>query len=171
MLKANNALDFDDLLVLTAQLLREVPSVLETYRQRWHYLHVDEFQDTSDNQWLALENLIDEVMQDEERSFFYVGDVKQSIYGWRGGNHRLFHPVLAKYGGLGQRAIALESITRCYRSLPAVIDAVNAIFDNLADWEPKTEGTGPRPDAPSITTSPASRPATSPWMGSPLSSR
>ena len=111
-----------------------------------HWL-LDEFQDTSDNQWLALENLIDEVMQDEERSFFYVGDVKQSIYGWRGGNHRLFHQVLAKYGGLGRRAIALESITRCYRSLPAVIDAVNAVFDDLAGWEPKTEGTGPRPDA------------------------
>ena len=59
-----------------------------------HWL-LDEFQDTSDLQWRVLGNLIDEVVQDDSRtrSFFYVGDVKQAIYGWRGGNHRLFNDV------------------------------------------------------------------------------
>ena len=111
-----------------------------------HWL-LDEFQDTSDAQWQALANLIDEVMQDEARSFFYVGDVKQSIYGWRGGNHRLFHEVLGKYRDLGERAIAEESIADCHRSLPAVIGAVNAVFGALAAWPPVAAGDGPRPEA------------------------
>ncbi len=99
-----------------------------------HWL-LDEFQDTSDTQWNALSNLIDEVVQDESRSFFYVGDVKQSIYGWRGGNHRLFNQVRQRYNqGNTARAIHLESIQACHRSLPAVIDTVNKVFDRLADW-------------------------------------
>ena len=108
---------------------------------------LDEFQDTSDSQWQALANLIDEVMQDDARSFFYVGDVKQSIYGWRGGNHRLFHHVIEQYRGLGERAIAVESIAACHRSLPAVIAAVNAVFGDLSGWEPGADGGGPRPAA------------------------
>jgi ATP-dependent helicase/nuclease subunit A len=100
-----------------------------------HWL-LDEFQDTSDTQWAALANLIDEVVQGEDRSFFYVGDVKQSIYGWRGGNYRLFDQVLDQYRDLGSRTIANESITECYRSLPAVIETVNRIFDGLPDWTP-----------------------------------
>jgi ATP-dependent helicase/nuclease subunit A len=111
-----------------------------------HWL-LDEFQDTSDSQWRALANLIDEVMQDASRSFFYVGDVKQSIYGWRGGNHRLFHHVIEQYRNLGDRAIAVESIAACHRSLPAVIAAVNAVFEDLAGWRPDTDGGEPRPAA------------------------
>ena len=112
-----------------------------------HWL-LDEFQDTSDTQWAALANLIDEVIQDEHRSFFYVGDVKQSVYGWRGGNHRLFGEVLAKYSALGQRAIASESIAACHRSPPAVIHTVNAVFDQLSAWEPAAgSDKGPRPSA------------------------
>ncbi len=97
-----------------------------------HWL-LDEFQDTSDTQWQAISNLIDEIVQDSgwQRSFFYVGDVKQSIYGWRGGNHRLFGQVRAQCGiGTG------EALVACHRSLPAVIETVNRVFDNLADWEP-----------------------------------
>ncbi len=98
-----------------------------------HWL-LDEFQDTSDTQWAALANLIDEVVQREDRSFFYVGDVKQSIYGWRGGNHRLFKQIQDQYADLGPRAIASESIAACHRSLPAIIRTVNAVFDGLAPW-------------------------------------
>jgi ATP-dependent exoDNAse (exonuclease V) beta subunit len=97
---------------------------------------LDEFQDTSDTQWDALANLIDEVVQDENRSFFYVGDIKQSVYGWRGGNHRLFHAVLEKYKSLGPRSIAGESIARCRRSPPAILAAVNTVFGDLAGWTP-----------------------------------
>jgi len=112
-----------------------------------HWL-LDEFQDTSDTQWSALANLVDEVVQDETRSFFYVGDVKQSIYGWRGGNYRLFSKVLDQYRNLGSRAIADESLTECHRSLPAIIGTVNTVFDDLAGWVPALgREKGPRKDA------------------------
>lgn len=106
-----------------------------------HWL-LDEFQDTSDAQWNALSNLIDEVMQDETRSFFYVGDVKQSIYGWRGGNHRLFHDILDHYRDLDTRAIVNEPMSRCFRSLPAVVEAVNHVFDGLEQKGAELEAAG-----------------------------
>jgi ATP-dependent helicase/nuclease subunit A len=74
-----------------------------------HWL-MDEFQDTSDTQWETLANLVDEVIQDDARSFFFVGDIKQSIYGWRGGNYRLFNKIQEKYQSCGARAIVSESI-------------------------------------------------------------
>ncbi len=109
-----------------------------------HWL-LDEFQDTSDAQWEAIANLIDEVVQNagDSRSFFYVGDIKQSIYGWRGGNHRLFGEVAA-HDGI-ERA---KPLIECHRSLPAVIDAVNSIFHNLPDWVPQAGADkGPHPAA------------------------
>jgi ATP-dependent helicase/nuclease subunit A len=95
-----------------------------------HWL-LDEFQDTSDAQWAAFQNLIDEVVQDQEgqRSFFYVGDVKQAIYRWRGGNTRLFNEIRNQYGD----KIAREDMSTSYRSCPAVLAMVNAVFDNLND--------------------------------------
>jgi len=112
-----------------------------------HWL-LDEFQDTSNAQWSALRNLVDEVVQDPNRSFFYVGDVKQSIYGWRGGNYRLFGEVMEQYRHLGPRRIEPETIARCYRSLPAVIETVNAVFDGLDAWRPAAGvELGPRREA------------------------
>jgi ATP-dependent helicase/nuclease subunit A len=71
-----------------------------------HWL-LDEFQDTSDLQWEVLRNLADEILQDAsgQRSFFYVGDVKQAIYGWRGGNARLFGKILEQYRGRSSRSL------------------------------------------------------------------
>ena len=93
-----------------------------------HWL-LDEFQDTSDLQWEVLGNLVDELIQDADgtRSFFYVGDVKQAIYGWRGGNARLFGAILDRYGD----AIARQPLNASFRSCPAVIDAVNTVFGTL----------------------------------------
>jgi ATP-dependent exoDNAse (exonuclease V) beta subunit len=90
-----------------------------------HWL-LDEFQDTSRAQWVVLENLVDEALQDpeERRTFFCVGDVKQSIYGWRGGDHRLFGELQAKYGG----KIATENLTLTYRCSGAVVDLVNTVM-------------------------------------------
>ena len=94
-----------------------------------HWL-LDEFQDTSNLQWEVLSNLVDEVLQDPSgrRSFFYVGDVKQAIYGWRGGNPRLFSVPLNRYPG----QIELVPLTRSFRSCQPVIDIVNDVFDDLA---------------------------------------
>lgn len=93
-----------------------------------HWL-LDEFQDTSDLQWQVLSNLADEVLQDRggERSFFYVGDVKQAIYGWRGGNARLFGAILERYGD----AIERLPLSTSFRSCQPVIDTVNRVFGNL----------------------------------------
>lgn len=113
-----------------------------------HWL-LDEFQDTSDLQWAVLCNVADEILQDAEgdRSFFYVGDVKQAIYGWRGGNARLFGKLLDEYPH-----IETLPIRESYRSAQPVIDMVNAVFGQLpgaqlgekvleqwsAGWEPHT---------------------------------
>ncbi len=94
-----------------------------------HWL-LDEFQDTSHGQWSVLENLIDEAVQDPEgrRTFFYVGDVKQAIYAWRGGDPRLFREIAERYNGAEPGTIEEGWLDRSYRSGPAVIAAVNRIF-------------------------------------------
>jgi len=95
-----------------------------------HWL-LDEFQDTSDLQWEVLRNLADEILQDAsgQRSFFYVGDVKQAIYGWRGGNARLFGRILEQYQG----RIEQTPLSVSFRSCQPVIDTVNHIFGSLPD--------------------------------------
>jgi ATP-dependent exoDNAse (exonuclease V) beta subunit len=94
-----------------------------------HWL-LDEFQDTSFGQWSVLENLIDEAITDPTgaRTFFCVGDVKQAIYGWRQGDHRLFGEILAKYNGAQPGTIAEEPLLQSWRSAPPIIDFVNAVF-------------------------------------------
>lgn len=107
-----------------------------------HWL-LDEFQDTSDLQWQVLSNLVDEILQDDSdsRSFFYVGDVKQAIYGWRGGNPRLFNRILKNYPDRIER----EFLATSFRSCPPIIETVNALFESIGstdlppavvqDWE------------------------------------
>jgi ATP-dependent helicase/nuclease subunit A len=94
-----------------------------------HWL-LDEFQDTSDLQWAAISNLVDELLQDApgRRSFFYVGDVKQAIYSWRRGNPRLFGQILKQYG---QDRIRQEHLSTSYRSGEAVIKTVNRVFGDI----------------------------------------
>jgi len=100
-----------------------------------HWL-LDEFQDTSNLQWQALENLLDEILQDDSntRSFFYVGDVKQTIYRWRGGNPDLFNSVLNRYG----KKIINESLNKTQRSAQPIIDTVNRVFSRLPETQGKT---------------------------------
>lgn len=103
-----------------------------------HYM-LDEFQDTSDRQWALLKNLVDEVFQSDpdderKRSFFYVGDIKQSIYQWRQGNPKLFERIRNHYNDdkdnnkIAAEPIPEESLTESYRSSTYVIGAVNSVF-------------------------------------------
>ncbi len=94
-----------------------------------HWL-LDEFQDTSLGQWSVLRNLIDEAVQDPEgtRSLFYVGDVKQAIFAWRGGDSRLFREIYDRYNVAAPGFIQEETLLRSYRSGPAVISMVNKVF-------------------------------------------
>ena len=91
------------------------------------HLMIDEFQDTSVTQWDVLSSLARELAEGEDSTFFYVGDVKQSIYGWRGGDVSLFGDV-RRVPDVPAGAPLVES----YRSSPAVIDFINAVF-NLSD--------------------------------------
>ena len=80
-LKLYNAVDFDDLIVLPIKLFREHPDVLERYRERYKYLMVDEFQDTSHQQYELMHLLAD-------KNIAVVGDDDQSIYSWRGADYQ-----------------------------------------------------------------------------------
>ncbi len=93
-----------------------------------HWL-LDEFQDTSRAQWSILRNLVDEAVQDPEgaRSFFYVGDVKQAIYGWRGGDARLFREIFDHYNNGAAGAIKEQHLTKSWRSAAPIIEMVNAV--------------------------------------------
>ncbi len=99
---------------------------------RFDHWMLDEFQDTSRLQWAVIEDLIDEIVQDNslERSFFYVGDVKQAIYAWRGGDARLFHRVRDRYIRNDPEAIRMRHLSRTWRCAPAVVAAVNRVFGN-----------------------------------------
>lgn len=100
-----------------------------------HWLF-DEFQDTSRVQWNVVRGLVDEVMQDDSgrRSFYAVGDPKQSIYLWRQAEPGLFDDVLNAWpydeeNGEGE-GLRPETLSRSFRSAPAVLDMVNAVFAN-----------------------------------------
>jgi ATP-dependent helicase/nuclease subunit A len=125
--------------------------------QRFGHWLLDEFQDTSRVQWDVLHPWVDEAIQDNSgrRSVFVVGDAKQSIYGWRGGEPRLMEELVAGYRGAFQEQV----ITRSYRSPRAVIELVNAVCDpgrndalrldealapRLARWDFRTHEPDPR---------------------------
>ena len=72
---------------------------------------------------------MDEAVQDPDRSFFCVGDVKQSIYGWRGGDPRLFGRVEEHYRHGAGREFTVQSMDVSWRSAPAVLELVNAVFE------------------------------------------
>ena len=98
-----------------------------------HWL-LDEFQDTNYAQWGILRNLIDEAVQDTEgrRSFFCVGDVKQAIFRWRGGDPRLFREIYQHYNTV-PGTIAEKLLVDSWRSGPPLIEMVNEVFGGKAE--------------------------------------
>jgi len=100
------------------------------FRMDAHVQHLllDEFQDTSRDQWRVLEPFADEIAAwaTGERTFFAVGDTKQAIYGWRGGCIALFGHIAQQLG------VDAKSADRSWRSSQVVLDAVNTVFTNLA---------------------------------------
>ncbi len=99
--------------------------------QKFDHWLLDEFQDTSRTQWSILRTFIEEVLMDDSgsRSFFYVGDTKQAIYGWRGGDSDLFHEICQAYDGGISEAPPLAA---SWRSSPPVIEMVNTVFGSMA---------------------------------------
>jgi ATP-dependent exoDNAse (exonuclease V) beta subunit len=97
-----------------------------------HWL-LDEFQDTSRIQWKVLGSFIDEVIQDSggERSLFYVGDTKQAIYSWRGGDPKLFFEIFNKYNQGSDRRVFERELKVSYRSAAEIVEFVNKVFGSI----------------------------------------
>jgi len=129
-LKEQNAFDFDDLLVKPVELFRRVPSLLDSYRDRFRFVLVDEYQDTNHAQHRMIELVCAEPGESDQAgdektppNLMVVGDDDQSIYGWRGadvGNILDFESRFA-----GTRLIRLE---RNYRSTQRILDAANSVI-------------------------------------------
>jgi len=126
----SGVLTFDDLTYFTYRLLKEIPSREFLYFKidaKFKHILLDEFQDTSTLQYKLLEPLIDEIFagegQSDFKSFFYVGDTKQSLYRFRGGVEELFDWVAQKHG------IDVEQMDTNYRSSRNIIEQVNLWFE------------------------------------------
>jgi DNA helicase-2/ATP-dependent DNA helicase PcrA len=119
-MKLYNAVDFDDLIVLPIQIFEENFDILNTYRKRYRYLMIDEFQDTSFIQYKFLN-----LMAHESRNICCVGDDDQSIYSWRGANYENILQFEKDYPELIE--IKLE---RNYRSTGTILKAANAVISN-----------------------------------------
>ena len=118
-LVASNAVDFDDLLVYTAQLLEGNPAVREKYAQRFRHVLVDEFQDTNIAQYVLIKHLAS-----AHRNIFVVGDPDQSIYRWRGADWRNVQRFEVDYPDA--QIILLE---QNYRSRQTILDAAMSVID------------------------------------------
>ncbi len=124
MLRANNSVDFDDLLMLTEQLWRREPEVLQKYQRRWHYLHVDEFQDCNLPQYKLI-RLLGFGTDDRHEGLgnvCVVGDDDQMIYTWRGASAE---NVLRFERDFPQTQIIL--LEQNYRSTQTILDAAQGV--------------------------------------------
>jgi DNA helicase-2/ATP-dependent DNA helicase PcrA len=124
-LKTYNALDFDDLLTLPIELFEKHRETLEKYRDRYRYIMVDEFQDTSFTQYRLMRLLGD-------RNVCVVGDDDQSIYSWRGANYENILMFERDFPGVVE--IKLE---QNYRSTTTILEAANGVISNNTNRKEK----------------------------------
>src|SRR5258708_19085241 len=117
LVKQSKAVDFDDLLLRSARLLREVPEVRDRWRKRFAYLHVDEYQDTNRVQYELLR-----MLTNERQNVCVVGDEDQSIYRWRGADVSILLSFSQDFPAA--KVIRLE---RNYRSTQKILDAAGAV--------------------------------------------
>lgn len=119
-LKKNNAVDFDDLILLTVELFKSCPDVLESYQKRFKYIMVDEYQDTNTAQFELIR-----LLAAANRNLCVVGDDDQSIYKFRGANIRNILDFEHHYP-----EAAVIRLEQNYRSTQNVLDAANAVIRN-----------------------------------------
>lgn len=127
-LKASNALDFDDLLVKTLDLLSAHPPVLEAYQRRFQYILVDEYQDTNYAQYMFVK-----LLAGETHNVCVVGDDDQSVYGWRGADIRNILEFEQDFPNC--KVIKLE---QNYRSTANILDAANNVIAHNEGRKEKT---------------------------------
>lgn len=128
MLRQNNALDFDDLLVFTYKLLRENQEVREYYQDKFRYIHVDEFQDTNTIQYEIVR-----ILAGKWGNILVVGDEDQCIYGWRGAN--IGNIINFKQDFKDAKIFKLE---QNYRSTKNILQVANRVIDNNSQRLKKT---------------------------------
>ena len=119
-LKKNNALDFDDLLVLAVELFEKAPDVLESYQERFRYILIDEYQDTNTVQFRFVK-----LLAEKYRNICVVGDDDQSIYKFRGAN--IMNILNFEKSFPGAKVIKLE---QNYRSTQSILDTANEVISN-----------------------------------------
>ena len=124
----NNALDFDDLIVKTIELLRNNPDIAEYYQEKFKYILVDEYQDTNNAQYALIS-----ILADKHRNLCVVGDDDQSIYKFRGANIRNILDFEKQF--TDAKNIKLE---QNYRSTQNILDAANAVIANNSERKSKS---------------------------------
>jgi DNA helicase-2/ATP-dependent DNA helicase PcrA len=122
-----SAVDFDDILTLTVEILLAFPEVLERWQSRFQYVLVDEYQDTNKAQYMLVQ-----MLAAKHRNVCVVGDSDQSIYAFRGADMRNIMEFEKDYPDA--RVILLE---QNYRSSQTILDAANAVISNNASRQPK----------------------------------
>ncbi len=133
-LRRRGLLGFDDVKVLMGQWVKSEDARLRReavdFRldARFDHWLLDEFQDTSGSDWTGLLPLIDEAAGDGDGSVFIVGDRKQAIYAWRGGEVGLFDEVMNRYKG----GLEVEPLSESWRSCPEVLSLVNRICGDVS---------------------------------------
>lgn len=117
-LKENEALDFDDLLAKTVQLFEKMPEILGRYQEKYHYILVDEYQDTNKAQYLLIRQL-----SGRYRNICVVGDASQSIYRWRGADFRNIINFKKDYP-----TATVYNLEQNYRSTQVILDAAFGVI-------------------------------------------
>lgn len=126
-LNNNNAIDFDDMLMLAVKLLEKCPEVREKYFSRFQHILVDEFQDTNQAQYSLINMLYTNLGEEhmENRSLCVVGDVDQSIYSWRGADFKIILNFQRDFNDT-----TLIKLEQNYRSTANILNVANAIIEN-----------------------------------------
>ena len=126
-LNNNNAIDFDDMLMLCVKLLEQNAEVRKKYYDKFQHILVDEYQDTNQAQYQLVKALYTNLQQDipESRSLCVVGDVDQSIYSWRGADFRIIMNFQNDFPNA-----KLVKLEQNYRSTANILNAANAIIEN-----------------------------------------
>ncbi len=127
ILNNNNAIDFDDMLMLTVKLLEQNTDIRQEYYDRFQHILVDEYQDTNLAQYKLVNMLYTNLKADipEERSLCVVGDVDQSIYSWRGADYTIILNFQKDF-----KNAKLIKLEQNYRSTVNILDAANSIIEN-----------------------------------------
>ena len=126
-LRQSEAMDFDDLIMLTLRLFDQNPDVLTYYQQRYQYIHVDEYQDTNHAQYQLVK-----LLASRFKNICVVGDADQSIYGWRGADIQNILDFEKDYPEA--KVVLLEEN---YRSTKIILQAANEVIQNNRNRRPK----------------------------------